>query len=397
MAAKQINFTKSIIEKLPIPKSGLDYYKDSKERGLSLYITSKGVITFFVRKRIGGKDSRVIIGGFPEISVENARKMTLRIKSDVAQGINPNFEKDKLKQEITFDELFYEFMERYSKKQKATWKQDEREINRLCGQWFKRKISTITSQEIRIFHEKLGDQNGIYLANRMLDRIRVIYNKAIEWGYDGENPTNNIKKFKEQSRDRFIQPDELPRFFKALEKEENNIAKDYIYISLYTGARRNNVLSMRWEQINFTTKEWRIPKTKNGDPQTVPLIDDVIKILKARKENNKNLELNDSQSLWVLPSKTSQSGHLEEPKKAWKRILEKAQIEDLRLHDIRRTLGSYQTIAGASDSVVGKTLGHKSKAATAVYARMNLDPVRNSISEAVGLMKNYKVNKKGKK
>ena len=390
MASETINFTKTMIEKLPIPKSALAYYGDIKEKGLSLYITTTGVITFFVRKRINGKDERVIIGNFPEISVENARKIALKIKSEIAQGINPNEEKDRLKQEITFGELFEEFMDRYSKKEKVTWERDQREVTRLCGKWFKRKISSITSQEVRIFHEKTRDENGLYQANRMLARICVIYNKAIEWGYKGENPTKGIKKFKEKSRDRFIQMDELPRFFKALESEENEVARDYIYISLYTGARRANVLEMRFDEINFVGTEWRIPKTKNGDSLTVPLIKEAIDVLKNRRKQNERMELPSLQQQYVFPSLTSKSGHLEEPKKAWGRILKKAAIENLRLHDIRRTLGSYQAITGASLPIIGKSLGHKSSQATQVYSRMNLDPVRQSMEKAGGLISEHK-------
>ena len=391
---KQINFTKSTLEKLPPSKKGLLYYKDIKEKGLSLYITNNGIITFFIRKRINGQDKRIIIGNFPTISVENARKAVLKIKSEIAQGINPSEEKERLKQEMTFGELFNEFMERYSKKQKTTWQQDEKEVNRLCNHWFKRKISTISNQEIRLFHERLGSESGIYQANRMLERIRAIYNKAIEWGYKGNNPTANIKKFKEQARDRFIQPDELPRFFKALEQEENAVARDYIYISLYTGARRSNVLAMKWEEINFTSLQWRIPKTKNGESLTIPLSDFAIEILEKRKKDNEKLSLEmnlqDFQKQWVFPSLTSKSGHLKEPKKAWKRILERAEIKDLRLHDIRRTLGSYQAISGASLQIIGKSLGHKSSQATEIYSRMNLDPVRQSVDKALNLINNYK-------
>ncbi len=341
---KAINFTKAEINKLPTPNKGLFYYKDIKEKGLSLYITTNGVITFFVRKRINGKDKRIIIGNFPEISVENARKQALIIKSEVAQGINPNQQKNNLKQEMTFGDLFAEYMERYSKKTKRSWKYDEREVNKFLGNWFKRKISAINNQEIRLLHEKIGRENGLYQANRLLERIRAIYNKAIEWGYKSENPTRNIKKFKEKSRDRFLQLDELPRFFQALEEEQNQVAQDYIYISLYTGARKANVLAMRWDEINFTSQEWRIPKTKNGEALTLPLIKEAIDILKKRKKEAEKLELQTLQKEWVFPSQTSKSGHLEEPKKAWKRILQKANIKDLRIHDIRRTLGSYQAI-----------------------------------------------------
>ncbi|MFT7087839.1 MAG: integrase [Rickettsiales bacterium] len=394
MTSETINFTKSTIDKLPIPEKKLSYYKDSKEKGLSLYITTNGIITFFVRKRVNGKDARMMIGSFPEISVENARKIALKIKSEIAQGINPNQEKEKLRQEETFGELFQEFMERYSKKEKTTWKADEREVNRLCSHWFKRKISSITIQEVRVFHEKIRDQNGLYQANRMLARIGIIYNKGIEWGYKGDNPTKGIKKFKEKSRDRFLQPDELPKFFQALENEDNKIARDYIYLSLYTGARKANVLAMRWDEINFTTKEWRIPKTKNGDSLTVPLIKEAIEILNEREKQNKNLRLPNLPDQHTFPSLTSKSGHLEEPKKAWGRILKNAGIENLRLHDIRRTLGSYQAISGASLPIIGKSLGHKSSSATQIYSRINLDPVRNSVEKAVGMMSGYSFNKK---
>lgn len=387
---KAINFTKAEINKLPTPNKGLFYYKDTKEKGLSLYITANRIITFFIRKRINGKDERVLIGSFPEITVENARKKARIIKGQVAQGINPNSKKDEIKQEITFAELFSQFMERYSKKEKKSWKYDEREVNKFLSHWFKRKVSTITNQEIRLLHEKTRDENGLYQANRLLERIRVIYNKAIEWGYKGDNPTNNINKFKEKSRDRFIQPDELPRFFQALEEEENKVAKDYIYTSLYTGARKGNVLAMKWEQINFTTKQWRISDPKNGEPLTIPLSDLAINILKRRKIENKKLELTKVQYQWVFPSLSSSSGHLADPKKAWKRVLQKADIKDLRLHDIRRTLGSYQAISGASTNIIQKTLGHKSQAATAIYARMNLDPVRQSMDKALDLINSYK-------
>ena len=110
------------------------------------------------------------------------------------------------------------------------------------------------------------ENNGLYQANRMLERIRSMFNKAIEWGWDGVNPTQGIKKFKEKSRDRYILPNEMPLLLKALYEEQNEVARDYIYISLFTGARKSNVLQMRWEEVDWHNKTWRIPDTKNGEP-----------------------------------------------------------------------------------------------------------------------------------
>ena len=170
----------------------------------------------------------------------------------------------------------------------------------------------------------------------------------------------------------------------------HKIIKDYILLSLYTGARKGNVIAVKWEQINFTIFEWHIPKTKNGDPQTIPLIEQAIKLLQKRKSENEKLDLKDFQKEWVFPSLTSASGHLSDPKRAWKRILDKAQIKDLRIHDIRRTFGSYQAITGASLPMIGKSLGHKSSQTTQIYSRLNNDPVRQSMNKAFELMNNYK-------
>lgn len=90
---------------------------------------------------------------------------------------------------------------------------------------------------------------------------------------------------------------------------------------------------------------------------------------------------NDSE--WVFPSETSASGHLQEPKKVWARILERAEIKDLRIHDLRRTLGSWMAHTGASQYIIGKGLNHKNPQSTAVYARLSIDPVRESVNKAV--------------
>ncbi|MCB0832177.1 MAG: tyrosine-type recombinase/integrase, partial [Bacteroidetes bacterium] len=103
----------------------------------------------------------------------------------------------------------------------------------------------------------------------------------------------------------------------------------------------------------------------------------VLKILRERKE--------ESTSEWVFPSQSnrgSASGHLVTPNKAFKKILEDADMKDFRIHDLRRTMGSYLAIQGTSMPVIGKALGHKSQAATAVYARLTNDPVRLAMEAA---------------
>lgn len=440
MATYRINFTKAALEKIvppviPTEKKGkggiFDTYYDTREKGLALLVSNGGAKTFYLYTKINGRPERVKLGLFSDLAIEKARNKAASYRGNIADGENPQEAKRAFRQEATLQELFTEYLERYSKPNKRSWQYDEREITKFLAHWFKRKISTITKAEIQRLHEQIREDNGLYQANRLLERIRAMYNKAIEWGWKGENPASGIKKFKEKTRDRFLQPHELPYFFEALEAETvNTTAKDYILLSLLTGARKSNVLSMRWDEITFDRAQWRIPETKNGDPVVVVLSGNALEILKTRKAS--------ASSPWVFPSESSKAGHLQDPKKAWMRLIKRATIyqlieliagikgwnedeitkakveaeenlalalktleqdaarlkldtsglglPDIRIHDLRRSLGSWQAVTGASGFVIGKSLGHKSQQATAIYARLNLDPVRESVERATEAM-----------
>ena len=140
-------------------------------------------------------------------------------------------------------------------------------------------------------------------------------------------------------------------------------------MALLTGARKTNILEMRWDQL--TGGMWRIPETKNGEVVVVPLVQQAQNILQARRERY-------GDQPWVFPG-PGKAGHLLEVRKAWVRICKRAGLENLRIHDLRRTLGSWQALSGASEIIIGKSLGHAAGSkATAVYARLGLDPVRAS-------------------
>lgn len=381
MASFHINFTKAALTATkPAAKGKRDSYYDEKERGLMLAVTAAGNKTFYLYKRIDGRPERLLLGKFPDLSVENARRLAASAKGEIAMGENPQKAKRSIRDEMSFGTLFGEYLEKHSKVHKRSWAYDEREVNKFLKHWFKRKISSIEKAEVERLHAKVGKDSGLYQANRLLERIRSIFNKAADWGWDGANPATGIKKYREKSRDRFLQPEELPRFFEALANEPNEAARDFFMISLLAGARKSNTLAMRWDEINFHAATWRIVLTKNDDPQIVHLSPQAMEILKERKLH--------SLSPWVFPG-SGAKGHLADPKKAWARILKEAGIADLRIHDLRRTLGSWQAATGANSYIIGKSLGHRSQQSTAVYARLNLDPVRDSVNKATDAMLGY--------
>jgi len=375
MPTNKINFTKGSLLDLPIPTSGKrTYYYDTKTRGLSVCVLPSGKKTYLVYRKINGRPERITIGDINDFSLEQARGKASEINALIANGENPAQRHRLSKSELTFGELFIEYMERHAKIHKSSWQQDERRYNYYLSAWKQRQLSAIRKPDIQKLHQEVGANNGHYAANRLLALINSVFNSAIEFClWDKSNPANGIKKFKEKSRSRFLQADELPRFFKALSEEPNETIRDYILLSLLTGARKSNVIAMRYDEINFDLCLWNIPKTKNGDPHVTPLVPRALEILNERLKNK--------MSEWVFPS-TSKSGHLSDPKRSWKRILERAGIKDLRIHDLRRSLGSWQASTGASLAIIGKTLAHKNVATTAIYARLSIDPVRDSMNKA---------------
>lgn len=374
----KFNFTKAAIEALPVPGKGWVYHYDLKVQGLGIGVGSTGKKSFILYRKINGRPERIILGRYPDLTIEQARGKASELNADIAKGKSPADLLREAKREMTLDDLFNEYMARraaFNKrpdKPKATYRL-------YLSSLGKRKLSTIKHEEVDRLHKKIGREIGIVTANIVLKLLHVMFNKAInEWRiWKGENPAHGIAKFPEQSRDRFLQSDELPRFFQAVAEEENETIRDYVLMSLLTGARRSNVLAMRWQDINFERAEWRIHETKNGTPQTVTLSPEAIEILSNRKASD-NGE-------FVFPG-FGKVGHLMEPKKGWKRILERAGIDNLRIHDLRRTLGSWQAKTGASLAIIGKSLNHKNQNTTAIYARLDLDPVRVSVNTATSAM-----------
>lgn len=290
-----------------------------------------------------------------------------------------------------------------------------------------KKLSHITRSEVKAIHSKTTKVSASQ-ADRALAVVSSVFNFAADLEvFTGTSPTSRIQKNPAPSRDRFVQADELPHLFEAM--AESGL-RDYFLLSLLTGARRSNVQEMAWRDLDLDAGIWRIGMTKNGTPQNVTLSPEAVATLKARNSST-------GTSPFVFPS-TGKTGHLVEPKKAWATILrwasmrrlvhllalageltevQRAEAEmlisdapaaaekkyraiagrlkidpvsydmtDLRIHDLRRTLGSWQAKTGASMAIIGKSLNHKTHQATAIYARLDLDPVRQSVNTATQAM-----------
>lgn len=374
----RIRFTKAAIDALTVEASKIrSVFYDDKARGLCIMV-SNGAKSFYVLRKHQGKTERIFIGRYPDTTIEQARTRAGKINSDFDSGINRNELKRGRRAELTLDDLHKTYMDRHALVRNRRPENAISNYRLYLSHWGTRKLSDIKRTEIQAHIAKLAKEISPATANIALALLRAMFNRAIDWElFNNKNPTANIPKYPEISRDRFLYGDELQRFLVAVSELQSSVMKDFFMMLLATGARKSNVLAMRWKDINLNQAVWRVPDTKNGEPYQVALTSTAIEIL----ENRQAVEKGD----WVF-SAPSKSGHLEEPKKAWASLLAKANIENLRIHDLRRTFGSFMAAQGASLQMIGKALGHKSQDATLIYARLNLDPVREAVNAASNAM-----------
>ncbi len=377
MTAK-IHFTKRALASIQAePGKRITVYDtDPSAKGLCVRVSSTGRVFYVVRK-IGGRVEWVKLGDVDTVPIEEARKRAAEIALKITAGENPAEEKRIRREEWTFADLFQRWTEEARTKGKRSLGNDEANYRLHLGTIAKKKLSAITRNNVRSLHAAVGEKSGRYQANRVLALIRAVFNFGInQLDLRIENPAVKITPFKEESRERRLHPDEMPRFFEALATEPNDTMRDYVLLSLLTGGRRSNVLAMHWQDFNLGEALWTIPASasKNGRSMAVPLSSAAMQILEDRAEKY-------GQQGYVFPG-PGKTGHLVEPKGAWMRLLQRAGLEDLRLHDLRRSLASFQIDLGVSLAVVGKVLGHQSQQTTAIYARLGMDPQREAVEKA---------------
>lgn len=374
----RFSFTKPKLSAIePTPKR-VSFY-DAKTPGLILLVYPSGVKTFFVQKKLAGRVERIRLGNFPTLTIEQARDKAAEVNNCIAKDQNPAALRRAVKAEPSFQELFGRYIaEKRNRSGKPLAPRTAEEYRKVMDTHLApiktAKLSTITPDRIKSLAGKVKSPSQ---SNKVKAILSAVFNWAEDEGITAQpNPAKRIKNKLIPERERFLLPSEIPLFFAAVEASP---LRDFFLLALFTGARRSSLLAMKWHDVNLAEATWTIPHTKNGQAVTIALSPEALEILTERKR----AAILNAVHVFPGPGKT---GHLTEPKKAWAAILEAAGLENLRIHDLRRTLGSWQTRAGASLSVIGKSLGHRSQQATAIYARLDLDPVRTSVEQATAAM-----------
>ncbi|NLF06474.1 MAG: tyrosine-type recombinase/integrase [Pirellulaceae bacterium] len=376
---EKIAFTADRITRLKPPADGRKYVYDSKTPGLAVCCSSTGRKVYYYYRWQNGRPARIRLGKHPDLSVQQARDAAAEEAGKQARGVDLVAERRRQRQETTLEELFKQWLEVHAKPRKRTWRDDERQFKKYLSPLRNRRISALRPAEISKWHASIGTESGPVQANRCKALLATLLNYAVRLEMLTANPCRSVPNFPELSRERFLLPSEMKQFFDAM-VAVGEPWHDFFQLCLFTGARRGNVASMAWQEIDFDRMTWTIPgsKTKNKRPVVIALPPPAVAILTNRLAWTAGTP-------WVFPA-NSASGHLVDPRKAWERVRTTSGLTDLRMHDLRRSLGSWQATAGASLAVIGASLGHADLKSTQVYARLQLDPVRAAVDQATTAM-----------
>jgi integrase len=370
----KVHFTKSFIETIQADDSLLTF-TDDKSRGLTLLVNPSGVKSFYLVRKFRGNVERTLLGRFPELSLAEARKKASHFQVQYDAGINPNEARRQARAEPTLDAFFEVYYQDHClNRNKRPEDIKANYLRYLSPALGKTQLSRIQRDDIRTMMRRLADQGKKRTANVAHGLLRAMLNKALAWEYlmTGKNPALYIERYPETIRKRYLQEDEVKRFHRALSLEPSEANRDAILLLLYTGIRSNNVFAMHWSEIDLNRGLWSIPVTKNGEPHVTVLTEQALDVLRRRKKH--------ASSVFVLPG-TSKSGHIEGIRKAWQRLLDQAGIDELWIHDLRRTMGSYMANRGAHPVQIAMQLGHKDQQSAKAYVHSDVEYTRQTVAQ----------------
>jgi integrase len=316
----------------------------------------------------------MVVGRYGVLTVDQARKKAKSLSVGVSDGADPLQARREERHGNTVGDLCIYFLEQHAKRRKKSWHEDERRSNRhIIPALGRHLVKTVARTDIATLHRRIGITSP-YEANRVLALLSVMFEFAINQGFREEaagNPAKRIEKYPERKRDRWVTPAELPMLVAAIDREICPYVRTALWLYLLTGARKSEVLTMKWADIDLSRATWRQPDTKAGRTHYISLSQPVIDLLSQtpRQENNP-----------YIICGLKEGSHRVNIDKAWRRVRKAAGIEDVRLHDLRRTVGSWLAQAGNSLHLIGRVLNHSNASTTQVYAHFAEDHVKHALS-----------------
>ena len=375
-----------------------DHHKDAP-RGFLLRVTTNLSRAWCLdyRLRDSGRQRRITIGDVAAWPVSEARKYAAELRRIVDGGGDPLADRETKRQEPTVTELWDRFVaEALASRAPRT----QAEYIAMARDWLlpalgKMKVTAVGRQDIEKLHHKITAAGKPRRANGVKALTSTLFQQAITWNLRPDNPAAHVKGNTEHHRERYLSPEELDRLMTQIEQHRAMgghwiDSADKIELGVYTGARRGEILGMRWSQIENLDHHpsWVLPSQSTKEGKTtgrgkrLPLSEGAVTILRRRREH-KVVSLRDDH---VFRHGNTKAG-VSLLEVDWNIIRAAAGLEDVRFHDLRHSFASFAVAQGLSLEIIGKLLGHSRPQTTSRYAHLADEPLRAATEKVASIVR----------
>jgi integrase len=376
-----MRLTNRTVAKLPAPARGNRVSYDDEIGGFGCRVTAAGGRSFVLNyyRRADRRERRFTIGGFPEWSTAAAREEAKRLKREIDAGADPVGTFQESRAAPTIADLCARFEADYVPRKRASTQRVYRQqiAADILPALGKAKVAAVSHSDVDAFHHKLSARAPTH-ANRTLAVLSKMFSLAVRWGWRTDNPCKGIERNQEEKRHRYLSAAELTRLSKALAKLDDVSAAHAVRLLLLTGARRGELLSAKWADIDTDAGVWVKPgaTTKQRTQHRVPLSEAACRLLAEMREQ--------ADDEWLFPARGG--GHRPHINGAWDELRKAAGIPDARLHDLRHTYATALASSGLGLPVIGALLGHTTAQTTLRYSHLMDDPLRAATERASAIL-----------
>ena len=364
------------------PQTKEHFLWDSELKGFGVRCSKKGTKTYVVQYRQHGRQRRMSLGRHGTLTPSEARDLARKNLGDVAHGEDPSGKRQDERRTPNMSALCDRFIEEHVRVRLKPRTQKEyisiinRHIRPRLGPL---RVDIVSRKDIMDIHQSMFEIPTH--ANRTRSILSKMFNLAELWELrpDGSNPTRLVQRYKEKARQRFLSPEEIRRLWRVLDARiEDGLESVQVACAfkllLLTGCRLSEIQTLKWYYIQGNVI-W-LPDAKTG-PRRVLLNDTALGVLDQipRLPNNEFVITGDVDGQC--------NTDLQKP---WRRIRKHAQLEDVRIHDLRHTHASLAAMAGNTLQHIGCLLGHTQIQTTMRYAHLQDASARQASNSVEALM-----------
>jgi len=348
-------------------KRKTDYW-DTITTGFVLEVRESGGKSYYIRFQDAASRQRaLLIGGYNDISFDQARKAARRLRSEVVLGANPLAEKQEKKAIPTYATLAEQHIAHAKTYQRSWWSTEGLIRKHLLPRWGRLRLDEIHPQDISRW---LADK-GAELKPASVEKLRCLLGKgfqlALEWQVPGvdRNPIRSVpKRAFDNRRQRYLTAEEAGRLLEAAGQSPNPQLRPILHLLLLTGARLSELLHAEWRHVDLERQSWLIPMSKSGRSRRIPLSKSAMEVIEQLPRF--------MACPYLVPNLETKKPFVS-IKHAFKSAKKIARISDFHLHDCRHSMASFAIAGGTDIYVLSKLLGHAQISSTQIYAHCRPD------------------------